>query len=53
MFLRCEPQSWGGGNFLAVRDCLLNIFAVILHNWRPPYPSTTRERAMSLWQGPA
>jgi hypothetical protein len=34
-----------------VRDCLCNIFAAILHIWRPSPPSATWGRAMPWWQG--
>jgi hypothetical protein len=35
----------------AVRDCLFNIFAANLHNWRPSPPSATWGRAMPWWPG--
>jgi hypothetical protein len=35
----------------AVRDCLFNIFAGSLHNWRASPPSATWGRAMPWWQG--
>jgi hypothetical protein len=36
-------------HLLAVRDCVFNIFAATLHNWRPSPPSTTEGRAMPWW----
>jgi hypothetical protein len=36
----------------AVRDSLSNKFAAILHNWRTSPPSTTRGRAILLYQVP-
>jgi hypothetical protein len=36
---------------LAVRDCLVNIFAAALHNRRACPPSATWGRAMPWWQG--
>jgi hypothetical protein len=36
----------------AVRDCLFNKFAAILHIWRLSPPSATRGRAMPCWDGP-
>jgi hypothetical protein len=35
----------------AVRDCLFNIFASTLQNWRESPPSATWGRAMPWWQG--
>jgi hypothetical protein len=35
----------------AVRDCLFNIFAASLQNWRASPPSATWGRAMPWWQG--
>jgi hypothetical protein len=35
----------------AVRDCLFNIFAATLHNWRASPPSATWGCAMPWWQG--
>jgi hypothetical protein len=35
----------------AVRDCLFNIFAATLHNWRVFPLSATWGRAMPWWQG--
>jgi hypothetical protein len=35
----------------AVSDCLFNIFAASLHNWRASPPSATWGRAMPWWQG--
>jgi hypothetical protein len=34
----------------AVRDCLFNIFAAVLHIWSPSPLSATRGRAMLWWQ---
>jgi hypothetical protein len=34
----------------AVRDCLFNIFAAILHIWRPSSLSASWGRAMPWWQ---
>jgi hypothetical protein len=36
---------------LAVRDCLFNIFAAALQNWRASPPSATWGRAIPWWQG--
>jgi hypothetical protein len=35
----------------AVRDCLFDIFAAALQNWRASPPSATWGRAMPWWQG--
>jgi hypothetical protein len=35
-----NPQA-GGHPLSAVHDCLFNIFAATLHNWRPSPPSAT------------
>jgi hypothetical protein len=35
----------------AVHDCLFNIFAATIHNWRASPPSATWGRAMPWWQG--
>jgi hypothetical protein len=35
----------------AVRDCLFNIFAAALHNWKAFPPTATWGRAMPWWQG--
>jgi len=36
----------------AVRDCLVGVFAVILHIQRQSIPSASRGRAMPWWQRP-
>jgi len=34
----------------AICNCLFNVFASILHIWKPSPPSTTRGRTMPRWQ---
>jgi hypothetical protein len=38
-------------SLLAVRDCISDIVATVLHSWRPYPSSATWGRAMAWWQG--
>jgi hypothetical protein len=47
----CSIPSVEDHPLSAVRDCLFNIFGIILHIWRPFPPCATWERDMPWWHG--
>jgi len=47
-----QPPKLENRPLSVVHDCLLNIFAAILHIWRLYPPAATRGRAMLWWQEP-
>jgi hypothetical protein len=46
-----QPPKLEDHPLSAVDDCLFNIFAASLHNWRASPPSATWGRATPWWQG--